>query len=433
MNTRLIDDLQGLDSPVKLAIIGIGSIGKGMVFQSVITPGMQPVLLVDLVIDRAKQCAEWLEMDYVIVDNLVQLDDILAKGKVAITDNAEFASRSEIADVVIDASSAIQDSGNHCAIALESEKHLVMMNYEADLLYGPHLLDLARKNGRIYTSCDGDQPAVIKKLINEVSFYGLEIAMAGNIKGYLDQYMDPIRIKPEADKRNLDYKMCTSYTDGTKLGVEMAVLANAQGYKTIQPGMVGPRLKHVDQIFESFDFEKIYTNGQGVVDYVLGAEPTGGIFVVGYTGDSFQQFTLDWFPPKLGPGPFYLFYRPYHLGHLESMECVAEAFLYNTSRLKPDKGYMTGVFAYAKKNLRQDDVLDGLGGFCCYGLIENYGRALENPGLPVLLSEGAKLKRDIKQDQKINFEDILYSQSNYQYRLYFESLAAEKGRLNIRK
>ena len=116
------------------------------------------------------------------------------------------------------------------------------MNSEIDLIFGPSFSRVAKKNGVIYTSCDGDQYGVLKHVIVEIQSWGFELVMAGNIKGFLDRYANPTTIIPEADKRNLDYKMCTAYTDGTKLNIEMALIANAFNLQTTVPGMHDPKL-----------------------------------------------------------------------------------------------------------------------------------------------------------------------------------------------
>ena len=131
-------------------------------------------------------------------------------------------------------------AGEFAIYALAERKHLVLMNAEIDLIYGPYLLELAQRRGVTYTSCDGDQHGVIKRLVDDLRLWGFQLVMAGNIKGFLDRYSNPKKIVPEADKRNLDYKMATAFTDGTKLNIEMALVANALGLRVHKPGMHGP-------------------------------------------------------------------------------------------------------------------------------------------------------------------------------------------------
>ena len=414
--------LDALEKPINVSIVGIGSIGKGLVYQSFHTNGIKPIGIADIHLEKAEECAKWLGLEYKIVENKQQLEEAVSKGKFVITTDGELLASCEQTDVFIESSNAIIEGARHAIKAIEAGAHIVMMNYEAELMYGPHLLKLAESKGLVYTCADGDQPTVIKTLVDELELWGFDLVMAGNMKGFHDLYTDPIKIAPEADKRNLDHKMCSSYTDGSKLCVEMAVLANALDLRTHVPGMHGPRIKSIYDIFDHFDFEEIYKNKQGVVDYVLGAEPKGGVFAIGYTDEPFQQYTLNWFPPNMGPGPFYLFYRPYHLGHIEAMACVAEAYLDGSARLKPEAGMKTNVFCYAKKELNKGDMLDGMGGFTSYGWIENI-ETQSTPGVPICLSDNLVLKRAIPRDQRISIDDVAYDPKDPAFELYLKALA----------
>lgn len=420
--TTLKSRLQSLEKPINVAIIGIGSIGKGLVYQVHATPGMQPVAIADLNIRKAIDCVEWLGLAYQVVDSLPALNRAVEQGKVAVTDNGELIVSSDQVNVLIESSNAVFQGAIHALTAISHHQHVVMMNFEAEMMYGPVLYKAAAKEGVVYTCADGDQPTVIKRMIDDIQLWGLDIVMAGNIKNYLDRYTDPVKIAPEADKRTLDHKMCSSYTDGTKLCVEMAVLANAINGKTAVPGMFGHRMSHVNEIFEYIDFDRVWDGEHPLVDYVLGSEPKGGVFVVAHTADKFQQYTFNWFPPDVGPGPYYIFSRPYHLGHIEAMPCIAEAFLDGNARLQPAWGMRTNVHTYAKRDLKVGDVLDGMGGFNTYGLIENVEDTRRSPGLPILLNDGLKLKRDLPKDARIALEDVEYDVNDKAFRLYLEAL-----------
>lgn len=421
MNT-LKSRLQSLEKDIRVAIIGIGSIGKGLVYQVNATPGMKPVAIADIFISKAIDCAKWLHLDYEIVNNVSDLNYAIQRGKTAVTDNGDLIASSGVVDVLIESSNAVLDGALHALKAIKNHQHVVMMNFEAEMMYGPMLLRAAQQEGVVYTCADGDQPTVIKRMIDEIELWGLDIVMAGNIKNYLDRYTDPVKIAPEADKRTLDHKMCSSYTDGTKLCVEMAVLANAINGKTAVPGMFGHRMKHVNDIFNHINFDEVWDRKHPLVDYVLGSEPKGGVFVVAHTSDKFQQYTFNWFPPDVGPGPFYVFSRPYHLGHIEAMQCVAEAYLDGTARLQPIYGMRSNVHTFAKRDLKAGDRLDGMGGFNSYGLIENLDDDRNILGLPILLNENLKLTRNIRKDERIALHDVEFNPNDKAFQLYFEAL-----------
>jgi predicted homoserine dehydrogenase-like protein len=240
--------------------------------------------------------------------------------------------------------------------------------------------------------------------------------MAGNIKGFLDRRANPDTIIPEADKRNLDYRMCTAYTDGTKLNIEMALTANALGLRTSVTGMQGPAASDVHDVFRLFDFDAIWKERQPVVDYILGAEPGGGVFAIGHCGNKYQQSLLKYY--KMGDGPYYLFYRPYHLCHIEAIKTLAAAVLDGRSFLEPTFGFKTNVFAYAKKPLSRGDRLDGIGGHTCYGLIENCSRTGSDQGLPICLADDVRLVRDIARDEKIMMSDIEFHGSRFDFEIF---------------
>lgn len=418
LKTRLLS----LEKDIRVAIIGIGSIGKGLVYQVNATPGMKPVAIADIYINKAIDCVKWLNLDYEVVNTLSDLNYAIQRGKVAVTDKGELIAESGLVHVLIESSNAVLQGALHALKAIQNHQHVVMMNFEAEMMYGPVLLKAAQDEGVVYTCADGDQPTVIKRMIDDIELWGLDIVMAGNIKNYLDRYTDPVKIAPEADKRTLDHKMCSSYTDGTKLCVEMAVLANAINGKTAVPGMFGHRMKHVNEIFNHINFDEVWDRKHPLVDYVLGSEPKGGVFVIAHTADKFQQYTFNWFPPDVGPGPYYVFSRPYHLGHIEAMHCVAEAYLDGTARLQPVYGMRTNVHTYAKRNLKAGDRLDGMGGFNSYGLIENLEGIESNPGLPILLNDNLKLKRDIARDERIGLQDVEFNAKDKAFELYFHAL-----------
>jgi predicted homoserine dehydrogenase-like protein len=423
----LLDQLRKVKSQIKIGIVGIGSIGRGMVLQSSLTPGIECCAIADKNLSRAIDVAKQFNYNYKIVNNLSEMNEAIQNGYLAVCEDGDLIACCEQLTVFIEATSSIVGGALYGEKALDYNKHLIMMNYEADLMYGSYLMTKAQSNNLVYTVCDGDQPAVIKRIIEEVEFMGFKIVMAGNIKGFLDRYVTPESIKAEAEKRDLDPKMCSSYADGSKLCIEMAVMANGIGGYTGTPGMYGPKISNIHEIFDHFNFQQIWNGQDPLVDYVLGAKPNGGVFVIGYTDHPYQKSTLNWLPPSMGPGPFYLFYRPYHLCHFEFAATVAEAVINKRAVLKPEFGFKTNVYSYAKKDLKKGETLDGLGGFSCYGLIENCIENKINAGLPICLAEDVVLKRDIPKDKKIHLEDIEYDEKSDGFVLFSKSLQAQKG------
>ena len=428
----LLQRLNSRKHAINVVIIGIGAMGKGLVYQCKITPGIKCIGVADLNIARCMDAVEMAGDSYRIVSNETEMNDAVHHRYVAIIDDGDILARCEKADVVIEASNSIGPGAQFVITALKNKKHVILMNAEIDLLCGRYFADVAEENGVICTSIDGDQYGVLKHLIDDFELWGFQLVMAGNIKGYLDRYANPTKIIAEADKRKLDYKMCTSYTDGTKLNIEMAIIANAFDMRTLKPGMTGPRADHVTDVFNLFDFEKNWSDKTPFVDYIVGAQPGGGVFAVGHHDHPYQRAMMEYY--KMGKGPFYLFYRPYHLCHVEAIASIVEPVMDRKSLLQPTFGFATDVYAYAKKDLLKGDVLDGLGGYTCYGLAENCKPNEVKKRLPILLADNVTLKRNIRKDETIDFDDIEYDASEFQFRIaLLANTASEKLRTKYDK
>jgi predicted homoserine dehydrogenase-like protein len=196
--------------------------------------------------------------------------------------------------------------------------------------------------------------------------------------------------------------MVTSFADGTKVSMEMAVVANATGLRVGKRGMYGPRCKHVKDALNLFPMDQLL-NG-GLVDYILGAEPAPGVFVLGYNEHPIQQRYMNYY--KMGDGPLYCFYTPYHLCHFEAHNTVARAVLFGDAAITPQVPPMVDVVATAKTDLDAGQVLDGLGCYMTYGQCENSDVVLGESLLPIGLAEGCRLKRNIAKDEVLTYSDV---------------------------
>jgi predicted homoserine dehydrogenase-like protein len=71
--------------------------------------------------------------------------------------------------------------------------------------------------------------------------------------------------------------------------------------------------------------------------------------------------------------------------------------------------------------------LDGIGGYTCYGLIENCPEPGFHDGLPVCLAENVTLRRDMTKDEAILMADVSYDPQRLDFALYFKAVE-ESGR-----
>lgn len=407
----------------------MGAMGKGLLYQTTITPDIECIAIADKDLQRCIDCAKWLKLPYRIVDSQQQMLTAILNKELAICTDGMLVATCPYVELFIESTSAIYRAAEFSEAALKNHKHLVLMNAEIDLIFGPYLMRLAHDKGVTYTSCDGDQHGVIKRLIDDIQLWGFKLVMAGNIKGFLDRYSNPTKIIPEADKRNLDYKMATAYTDGTKLCREMALVANAIGMRPTGDTMKGPPAKTLNEVFELFDLrvdrvEHIRHDSHGcvkqpVVDYIVGAEPGGGVFVVGESDNEYQMDMMKYY--KMGDGPYYIFYRPYHLCHVEAMQCCFDA-VQGKSLLEPTCGFQTNVYAVAKKDMSVGDKLDGVGGYTCYGELRTHDSAR----LPICLCEDLLLIKSVQKDRPLFLDDVsgweCKGLNTYRpdFRMYFE-------------
>lgn len=299
-------------------------------------------------------------------------------------------------DVLVDATPSIIEAALLVREALRNHIHVVLMNSEVDQVFGRLLAREAEANGVLLTSDAGDQHGVLLRQIKEIKSMGFDIVMAANNKGFLYRYATPKSIVEEAAKRRLTLNQCTAYTDGTKLSIEMALVANALHLDLLQTGMVGPKAEHVSEALTLFDFEQARELG-GVVDYVLGAKPGGSVFTIGFSDNPEDRFYMNYY--KMGDGPYYLFLRPYHICHFETPWAINKLVTYKEPILV-QKERVLEVGARAKHDLEPGTVLDGIGGFHLYGVLE------KPSSFPIGLSDGVVLKKKKKRDDPVGWEDV---------------------------
>ena len=405
-----LQKLQAENKPLRVGVVGAGFMARGIILQIIkFTPGMEVVGIANRTVDKARNVLHQAEVEdrqIVVCENENQVKEAGESHKIFITDNPELLCTAPQVDVIVEVTGALEYSAHLILKAFDNKKHVVMMNAEIDGTVGSILKEYAKKAGVVYTLSDGDQPGVIMNLYRYVKGLGAKPVLCGNIKGLHDPYRNPTTQEAYAKQWGQDPYMVTSFADGTKISFEQAVVANGIGMDVLQRGMMGPTMAPatpVEKTVELFDVEKL-SQGNGFVDYVVGADPNGGIFVLATHDHPIQQHYLKLY--KVGAGPLYCFYVPYHLCHFETPSSIARAVLFNDPTLTPlDRPYVEVITA-AKKDLKAGDTIDKLGGYMTYGLAENALTARKENLLPIGLSEGCIIKRDISKDAVITFDDV---------------------------
>jgi len=404
--------LAAQNKSIKVGIVGAGFMGRGIALQICkYVPGMELVAISNRNIEKAKYAYNQSGIEECMeVNSTEQLDKNILNGVYSITTDPTLLCKSAGIDAIIEVTGAVEASARVVLCAIENKKHVILMNAELDGTVGPILKAYADKAGVILTNADGDQPGVMMNLYRFVKGLGVKPVLVGNVKGLHDPYRNPQTQKEFAEKWGQNPVMVTSFADGSKISFEQAILANGTGMRVAKRGMIGPTVPsgtHLKDVLDKYPLEEL-TKGPGIVDYVVGAEPSPGVFVVGTHDDPIQQHYLNLY--KLGEGPLYLFYTPYHLCHFEVPQTVARAVLFKDAALTPlDKPYVEVVTA-AKVDLKTGDILDGIGEFMSYGLCENADTtALENL-LPLGVAENCILKRNVAKDQVLTYDDVILPQ-----------------------
>ncbi|MBD2250516.1 NAD(P)H-dependent oxidoreductase [Nostoc parmelioides] len=393
-------------NPVKVGMIGAGFMGRGIANQIINSvPGMELVAISNRSIDGAKRAySEAGIEDIEIVDSVGELESAIAQGKYTITEDAKIICQADGIDAIIEVTGAVEFGAHVVMEAIAHRKHVIMMNAELDGTIGPILKVYADKAGVILSACDGDQPGVQMNLYRFVQSIGLTPLLCGNIKGLQDPYRNPTTQEGFAKRWGQKAHMVTSFADGSKISFEQAIVANATGMKVAKRGMLGYDFTgHVDEMTNMYDVEQLKQLG-GIVDYVVGAKPGPGVYVFATHDDPKQRHYLNLY--KLGEGPLYSFYTPYHLCHFEVPLSVARAVLFNDAVMAPIAGPSVDVITTAKIDLKAGETLDGIGYYMTYGQCENSDIVQQQNLLPMGLAEGCRLKRDIPKDQVLTYDDV---------------------------
>jgi predicted homoserine dehydrogenase-like protein len=392
------------NNPIKVGMIGAGYMGQGMaavIERNMV--GMQVVAIANRTLENAERAfADAGVEDYGTVRDQAAMDDLLGRGGRAVTSDPLLLCRTPGIEAVIECTGEVEAGARVVTEAIDNGKHVLLVNAELDATVGPILKVMADRAGVVVTNADGDEPSVAMNMFRFVKTIGYQPVLAGNVKGFLDHHRNPDTQKGFADAHGQRPFMVTSFADGTKLSLEATVLANATGFKVRQRGMEGRRLAHVRDLIDLYDPKEL--REQGLVEYVLGAEPGSGAFVIGYNDDPMLMPYMSYF--KLGDGPLYMFYRPFHLTHLEAPLSVARAVLFGDATIAPQGGPVCEVATIAKRDLEAGDELDGIGGYSCYGLIDNVEDTRRDDVLPIGLAAGARLTRSVAQDQPVTYADV---------------------------
>jgi len=413
--------------PVRVALIGAGFMSQGLANHIVNTvPGMQLVGVYNRRPERAYELCRYAGVrDVVAPTTQEQADLAIREGKVVATDDVFLLARSTAVDVLVDVTGSVEFGACVALEAFSHGKDVVLLNAEIDATIGPILQVYAERHGVIMSACDGDEPGVQMNLYRWVKGLGLTPRVVGNIKGLQDPYRNPTTQKGFAEKWGQNPAMVTSFADGSKISFEQAIVANATGFVVRSRGMSRGReyKEDVMKIGKMYNVDELRALG-GIVDYVVGT-PLTKVFILAEHSDPKQQHYLNLY--KMGDGPLYSFFVPYHLVHFEVPTSIARVVLFRDQVAKPLGGPVVEVCSVAKRDLNAGEVLDDYGMYLTYGEAVNADEMCRNRYLPEGLVEGCVLTRDVPKDSVITYDDIILPPNRLADRLRAEQYRVFRG------
>src|SRR5881296_1035482 len=392
--------------PIRVGMVGAGFMGQGLTNQITHSvPGMRMAAVYNRRPERAQHVFRYSGLDNIVMaGSQAQLDQAIRQGQPAVAEDAFMMCRSSEIDVIVDVTGSVEFGAHVILEAFRHSKPAVLMNAEVDSTIGPILRVYAREHGAILSACEGDEPGLQLNLYRWVVGLGLIPRVIGNVKGLQDPYRNPTTQQGWAERWGQNAAMVTSFADGSKISFEQSIVANATGFKVRSRGM-SRGLKYdgsIMDIHKLYDLDEIRALG-GIVDYTVG--PAGvKIFCLAEHADPKQRHYLNLY--KMGEGPLYPFWVPYHLVHFEAPNAIARVVLFGDEVAESIGGPAVEVCAVAKRDLKAGEVLDEYGMYMTYGEAANAEELSAQRYLPEGLVEGCKMKRAVAKDQVLAYDDV---------------------------
>ncbi len=393
------------NKPIRVALVGAGFAARTSALQILTAArGMKLVAIANRTLSKAERAyRDGGVQDPVRVSSVADLEKSIEQGKFAVTDDPLLVCKAGQIDAIIEATGNCEIGTEVAFEAIKNGKHVILMSAEVDASVGPILKVYADKAGVIITYTDGDEPGVAMNLFRFVDDIGYKPVMIGQVKGFLDHYRNPDTQTELANKLGQNPAILASFADGSKLALEAALTGNATGFVPQIRGMHGHKCTHVKELLTKFQHDD-FANG-GLVEYTLGtSEPNTGAFVICYNDNPLKRDLMAYL--KMGNGPYYCFYTPYHLPPMQVQHSVARAVLFSDATIAPKGAPVCDSVSYAKRDLKAGEVLDGMGGFCAYGLVERYDLCQRENFLPIAISLNCRLKHGVAKDQPLRYSDV---------------------------
>ncbi len=404
----------------RIGLVGAGQMGTGLISQIEKMHGLKVVAVSDVMPTRAKDAYVESSVDESLVhwveDDLTKADELIKSGQRLATHSSDFLVNIPSLDAVVECTGIPSVGAQICYEAIQAGKPIINMNVETDATIGYMLTKMAEEKGVVYSLVAGDEPGSIKEIYDFADALGFDIVTIGKGKNNpLDRTATPESLAQRAQSRDMSAKMLCSFVDGTKTMVEMTSIGNATGFAPEVRGAYGPKCSVADlpKMFVPKADGGIF-EARGAVDYAVGPAP--GVFVIISTDQPKIEKDLNYLGLS-GHDKYWSLYRPYHLANLEAPITIANVVLHQKETLNHKIMPVAETLAVAKRDLNPGDVIDGLGGFTIYGMIEKASVAHEQGLLPMGLAVGGRIVKPVKMGEAIRYEDIALNEDDLIYKL----------------
>ncbi|MEM7434213.1 MAG: NAD(P)-dependent oxidoreductase [Myxococcota bacterium] len=300
------------------------------------------------------------------------------------------------ADVVVECSGDPVHATPVVREALDAGLPVITMNSEFHVTCGSHFVDRG-----YLTEAHGDQPGVQAALHLEATGMGFEPIAYGNMKGFLNLDPKAEEMQYWASRQGFSVQQTTSFTDGTKVQIEQAFVANSFGADIAKPGLLALRSETFEEATGKLAAAAV-DHGTPISDFIVVPGQAPGVFVIA-TIDESQRPVLE--ALKMGPGPHYTLVRPYHLCALEIPNTIRQAVQGHPPLLNNSATPTIGVAAVAKKALQPGDQIDvGIGSFLVRG---EAVRLAERPDhVPIGILAGATITRRVAAGEMLTLDQV---------------------------
>lgn len=410
---------EAIGNPIRVGLVGCGQEGSGMVHITNRMAGLDTRMIADIIPERPVETFKATgvpESEICTTNNPGEAEDALRKGQYVVTEDALVLPQLESLDVLVEATGVTEVGAQVAWNSILNQKHIVMLNVETDVTVGVFLHQLAQKVGCVYTVAMGDEPGVCKMLYNFSRTLGFEVVCLGKGKNNPINYdATPESCREEAESKDMNPKMLAAFKDGTKTMVELAAMSNATGLVPDVPGAHGAKVdvEDLNKVFIPKEDGGILSK-RGCVDYSTG-KVAPGVFAIITTDD--PRIVADMKFYSMGPGPYYLLYRPYHLCSIETPLSAAEAVIYRETTLVPSNRLVSEVIPIAKRDLKAGETVGEIGSADIYSTLYTYEEAKANKAVPTGLAPGAKVLKDIPKGGILTEENIAPDTTKVVYKL----------------